>query len=321
MSDIEDAASFRSTVKDPNEIAALYFYQQLDCLFDLATRVSHDFFERPHLYVRIGTSGRTPTLAEDIAGLRTRLGSDPDYLSKVQRDTVHRSLFGSVDGIPGAGEPWAGDGDFFRLRDALLDASAAFAERVFNEGVKMLRERVRSAHRPFGKYLSGLHGASVQFSAQSLGNLAGVAHDVLRDAGVAAVFGIDKAPDPDWPYAEDANADKLVEAVSTQLRGGDYGKEAVISRERISNRQRVALRGAEALAAIVTFKSGDNDTKLSELITKCYTWRAALQSLEGGGPARSATPSGDGVAGRVSVGDAALDRVGRVLDRAVRPAE
>ncbi|MYS80508.1 hypothetical protein [Embleya scabrispora] len=97
MSDIKDAASFNRTVAMSKQVAALYFYQQLDCLVDLAYVVSYDFFARPHLHVSIDVAGRTPPLTDVIAGLRTRLGSDPDHLSKAQREAVHLPLFGPAD--------------------------------------------------------------------------------------------------------------------------------------------------------------------------------------------------------------------------------
>jgi hypothetical protein len=46
----------------------------------------------------------------------------------------------------------------------LVDAVSAFAERVFETGEEMLRERVRATHRPFKDYLTGLHGDSLVWS-------------------------------------------------------------------------------------------------------------------------------------------------------------
>ena len=54
-----------------------------------------------------------------------------------------------------------------------------------------------------------------------------------------------------------------------------------ITREGISNRQRAALRGAEALATILDFSEGGPVAEEDLLITRCYTWCAALRSLTG----------------------------------------
>lgn len=40
-------------------------------------------------------------------------------------------------------------------------------------------------------------------------------------------------------------------------------------------KQRLALRGAEAVAAVIDFNDGDPDDDLDRLIGKCYTWYAA----------------------------------------------
>ena len=50
---IHDLASFNQTTGEGHEVAGLYFYQQLDCLVDLAYKVSCDFFKRPHLYITV----------------------------------------------------------------------------------------------------------------------------------------------------------------------------------------------------------------------------------------------------------------------------
>jgi hypothetical protein len=169
------------------------------------------------------------------------------------------------------------------LRDALLDAAAAFAERVFNSGVEMLRERVRTTLRPFAQYLQGLQGDSLEWDREhALATLTeDVAYGVLRTKGVTGVFGIEKAPETGWPYTDDANGDKVVESISHQLGWAEQPAGALISRERISNLQYAALQGAEALAAIIDFRPASGDDALSDLITRCYTWRAALLSVLG----------------------------------------
>jgi hypothetical protein len=60
---IEDFASFEALTRGAHQIAGLYFFQQLDCLVDLAHQVSYDFFKRPQLYLNLGqtiSAGQAP---------------------------------------------------------------------------------------------------------------------------------------------------------------------------------------------------------------------------------------------------------------------
>ena len=234
---ITTEAEFRKAVGDPEGIAAAYFYQQLDCLVAYAHQVAVDFFRRPQLYTdltdlsapasaasRIATSAAEPsesgddggaasgssrdraegapparmTIAPLLARLRMRYGTDERVPSQEQRDEIFLPLFGaSSAGSNGAG-------DFARLRDELLSASAAFAERVFDTGEEMLRERVRTTHRPFKDYLIGLQGDSLAWSVdEELATVTGkLAYPILRNSGVAAVFGISTPPREQWPFTE-----------------------------------------------------------------------------------------------------------------------
>jgi hypothetical protein len=268
---ITDEDSFAAVTTDARQIAAAYFYMQLDCLVAYAYQVAHDFFRRPQLYTRVGRPTR-----ELLARLRAQYGNDERVPSQEQRDEIFMPLFSQSSGAPADGQ-----GDFPRLRDELVGAAAAFAERVFDTGEEMLRERVRTTHRPFKDYLTGLQGDSLVWSTDDA--LTGVtrklAYLILRNQGVSAVFGISTAPRRQWPFAEDANADKLVEEISKRVLVSTSFHLGV-TREGISNRQRVALRGAEALATILDFsEEGTNDRDLDLLITKCYTWGSALKSL------------------------------------------
>jgi hypothetical protein len=277
---IVDFASFEALTRGAHQIAGLYFFQQLDCLVDLAHQVSYDFFRRPQLYLNLGqtvSARQARPVAQVLAELHARFGYNELFPGTLQRVEIYRPVFGG--GAGGVGE----EGDFPRLRDALLDAAAAFAERVFDSGVEMLRERVRTTHRPFAQYLQGLQGDSLQWDReQALATLTeDAAYGVLRAKGVTGVFGVERAPEAAWPYTEDANGDKVVESISHQLTWAGQPAEARISRERISNLQRAALRGAEALVVIIDFGAASGNDVLNDLITRCYTWRAALLSVLG----------------------------------------
>lgn len=265
---IADEATFGKITEDARYAAAAYFYLELDSLVCCARAVAADFFARPHLYTDLGA----PPLGARLAELHTRCGSDERIPSQEQRDAIYLPLFGRA-----AHSGDGGKGDFPRLRDALISAAAAYAERVFDTGEEMLRERVRTEHRPLRDYLQGLSGDSLEWSAGQA--LAGIARDraypVLRSPGVCAVFGVSTPPGDGWPYAPDANGDKLVEEITTQLRGD----RAPLTREQFSHQQRAAVRGAEALIAVIDYTEDGSAEQLTSLITRCYTWGSALRSL------------------------------------------
>jgi hypothetical protein len=270
---ISDEASFEAVTKDPRQVAGAYFYLQMDCLVAYAYQVSLDFFRRPQLHTDVGRGTR-----ELLARLRAQYGNDERVPSQEQRDEIFQPLFGQSSGSPPGGQ-----GDFPRLRDDLVGAAAAFSERVFDTGEEMLRERVRTTHRPFKDYLLGLQGDSLIWSTDDAltGVARGLAYPILHSPGISAVFGISTPPTEQWPFMEDANADKLIEEISKRVLAST-NLQSGLTREGISNRQRTALRGAEALATILDFREEDADVRdLNLLITKCYTWGSSLKSLTG----------------------------------------
>ncbi len=283
MTTITDRKSFVATTNEPHQVAGIYFYSLLDCLVDLSCRVAEDFFDRPHMYTSVDASGGGGgSVVQELAQLHARIGNDEKFPTATQRNQIYDGVFGAGEA---SGE--ADAGDFVRLRNELINASAAFSERVYDTGVAMLLERVRSAHRPFRQYLTGLLGDSLRWSSDDvLANVTeAVAYPILRSPGVGAVFGIASAPNTDWPYAADANGDKLIEAIGRQLpRPVDVGPSGAtdvrpLTREGFSSLQRAGLRGADAIAAIIDFPDGGRDPALKTLITTCYVWGSALMAL------------------------------------------
>ena len=271
---INDLDSFKGVTGDAHRVAGLYFYMILDCLVDLSYRVSFDFFKRPHLYTNLKGSN----ISENIAKLHSRYGNHEEFLSKEQRFMLYDPIFGHR--IENAENTIDDTHSFQRLSQELLSACAAFAERVFDTGVDMLRERVRISHRPFKEYLRGLQGNSLSWSFDnSITTInEGIAYNIHRDNGVSSVFGINNPIDGNWPYKEDSNANKVVEEISKQLQLEGFSTK-VITREHFSNLQRTALRGAEGLATIIDFDENSTDKDLAVLITKGYKWGSSLSSI------------------------------------------
>jgi len=267
MRRIKDRKSFQDATTVPRTTAAMYFYKQLDPVYDVTFAVAKDLFCRPHLYTNL----KDKKIVETLAILRSRSGSDELIPSAEQRLEMYAPVFGPLDT----------DANFDKLRDDLIAAATAFAERVFDTGVQMLRERVRTSHRPLKDFLLGLTGDSIEWSARKpLDNLAeGISFTIVRTPGVGNVFGVVTAPGLSWPYAEDSNADKLLEEMASRL-----SPQAGLTRQQASNRQRLAARGAEAITAVIDYEENsanpnDDNASLDILITQCYTWGAAKKAL------------------------------------------
>lgn len=283
---IEDLDSFNAVTSDPYQVAGLYFFYKLDCLIDLAYKVSHDFYDRPELFTEV-------TNAETLAKLHARYGCDESFLNKKERYAIYSALFGKC--MPNDFSANEED-NFPNLRDALIDACAIFVETKFGDAPS-LRENVRKTHRLVKEYLTGLNGASVSWSREhALSDLTEqVSYRILRDRGVSAVFGIATPARAAWPYTFDSNADKLVEKISKQLTwpeksenaeksgempvDGKHEMHKYISREQITNLQRSAIEGAKAIATVIDVDASSTDKDVDRLITKCYTWGTALKSL------------------------------------------
>ena len=76
-----------------------------------------------------------------------------------------------------------------------------------------------------------------------------------------------------------------------------------ITREEITNLQRIALEGAKSIATTLDVDARSSDADLDRLITKCYTWSTALRNRRrhmtadaAGGAARGADKSRGAVA-------------------------
>jgi hypothetical protein len=265
---IVDRTSFLSETAAPRTTSAMYFFKQLDPFYDMACAVAKDLFDRPHLYTGLNDQNIVRTLAI----LHSRKGTDELIPSFEQRVGMYSPVFGQ----PNRSE------NFDKLRDDLIAACTAFSERVFDTGVEMLRERVRTSHRPLKDYLLALTGDSTEWSVLNpLDNIAEkISFTILRSPGVGTIFGVGTPPKSSWPYSEDSNADKLLAEISGRL-----SPKTGLNVQQASNRQRLAARGAEALTAVIDYAENsanrnDDNASLNILITQCYTWGAAKNARE-----------------------------------------
>jgi len=290
---ITDRDSFDKVTAGDNGVAALYFFQQLDCLDRLAYKVAADFFNRPQHYTAVdrGDTGGPP-LREILARFHARAGHDEFFPSNAQRDQIFLAIFGR-----GGDESAPENGDFPQLRDALLCAATKYAERAVDSGVDMLLDRVKAATRPLNELLTGTSGDSTIWSRSVLAKLAeDISYRILRSTAVAVVFGIEKAPPSSWPYALNPDGTKLVEAVCAQLADKKQPSQYPLSRQLFSDLQWTALSGAEALARVIEFRETSSNADVLQLTNTCYTWAAALSSLNSSlahHPAKHAHAPGD----------------------------
>ncbi|MGW3815312.1 hypothetical protein [Streptomyces sp. NPDC005046] len=275
---ITDEASFEALTSEPSQIAALYFYLQMDHVVCAAHRVALSSVERPQMYTRL----HEKTSAGQLARLRARYGHDEHVPNRAQRAAVFEGAFQES-----ATHAMRGTGDFSfpKERDLLLDAACKYAERVYDTGVDLLLASVRNALLPLQSYLQGLHGDTLVWSVEeTLGGITRhLAYPVLHDAGISAVFGVTTPPSENWPFIEDTNADRLLEEIDRQLPLPDQELFQHATRAVSSSRHRVALRGAEAIAAILEFPQNGPTEQLVDLTSKCYLWATALRGL---GPAQ-----------------------------------
>jgi hypothetical protein len=287
---IINVKSFERVTAHPHEIAALYYYLALDCLVDLAHKVAQDFFARPELYVDLEPTrdsdqpgkGLDKGIVGQLARLHARYGCDEYVPSQTQRDAIYAPLFGQTAEVAAAA-PLAGLGQLGKLRNDLMAASAEFTQRIWDTSEGILRAAVNTSHWQFKRWLIGLQGDSIRWSrSYPFPEITDrMAYPILRNRGVAGVFGIaSKQIDPRWPYTEDDNADKVIEKISWHFCSKEASDKPAIalSRESFGNRQRTALRGAEAIAAILDYDERDSEEQQDRLIRKCYVWATALQA-------------------------------------------
>jgi hypothetical protein len=268
---IQDRQSFDAIAGEGHEIAGLYFYCILDHLVDIAWAVSRDFsVGRFHLF-----TDNTADSAQDLLRLYTQLGSNEIFLSREHRQMIWRSLFGH-----GASDQESESHSFPQLRSSLLEAASEYVTRAEIEtGAPGLISGFRLALIPFNQFILSAQGAAVRlyrlrtFPALTEDNV----YRILRNPGVAAVYGINAAIADQWPYAFDTNANKMIAEISRQLQvTHDSGEH--YSQKWESYLETTAKRGAVAIAtAIDTGADSSSDESIVDLINKCYAWHTALK--------------------------------------------
>lgn len=271
---IRDFLSFNEATNEPRQIAGLYFFMMLDCIVDLAYAVSHDFFERPHLYTDLNSD-----VVGTLAKLKGQYGFNEFIVAKDHRQSVYSSIFGNNE------LGWMhNQGDFARYRNNFLEAVSITVERpeFIDAGFVALENRILRTHRDFKQYLTGFLGGSIRWSRdQSLATLTeDIAYLIIRDPGISSIFGVIGEVAANYPYDFDptSNGDKVLANISYQLMVHNH-TDMHITRQLASNLIRAAQTGAEALATIIDFSEEGSETNIQLLSNKSYNWYGALINL------------------------------------------
>ena len=254
-------------------LGQMYKRWVLDCIPQLGYAVSLDFSRRPELYKQV----QAPT-ASRLTDLQSQNGYAANFPNKEMRLMLMKPLFGISDGLMNA----RNESTFHTARLPILAAAAGFAENAQPTAFPMHRERIRSAIVPLRRYMEDLEGASLSQTQTRTASLFDTAASVLRDPGVATVFGISQLITPTWPLdSTDSEGAKLIEKVTTQLPDMADG---VISTDRFVRMQRIAEKGTQSIAGILDPSIETVDNALDQLTAQLYAWGSDLKLIGGARP-------------------------------------
>jgi hypothetical protein len=253
------------------QLGLMYKRWVLDCIPNLGYAVSLDFSRRPELYKQVD-----PKTAKLLTDMQSQYGYVPNFPNQDIRLTLMKPVFGISDGHQVS---TSNTSAFHNARKSVLAAAAGFAENAQPTAFPMHRERIRSASVPLRRLMEDLEGASLSQSDARIAAVFDTAAAILRDAGVAVVFGVSGEIDDDWPLTStDAEGAKLIEKITTQLPDMPNG---VISRDRFVNLQRIAEKGAVSIFGILETDTEANDDALDQLTAHLYAWGSELKLIGG----------------------------------------
>lgn len=252
------------------QLGLLYKRWVLDCISEIGHSVSVDFSYRPELYKKVGDK-----TASQITAIQGQYGYTPNFPNKDIRLMLMKPIFGGSDS-----QMNRNDGSAFQTaRMPVLAAAAGFAENAQPTAFPMHRERIRSAVVPFRRFMEDLEGDSLSQTDIRISNIFNTAVSILKDPGVAAVFGIGETIDDKWPLdSTDAEGAKLIEKITTQLSDMSYG---IISRDKFVGMQRIAEKGQQSILRILETDIESNDETLDLFSAQAFAWGSDLKLVGG----------------------------------------
>lgn len=249
------ALRLQELAKSWHPVAELYAMATLDVLIELARAVAYDAVRRVAQYREI--PDRTSGMLES---LRSRVGSEPDWPSAVQRSALYTSLLGAE----------------FCAATIAWRTSAFAAARVANgSGNPQIREAFGESSATGRAYFGTFDGRALTRSAHPLSAMFTQAAAVLKSPAVAGSFGVGAVVDGDWPLSEavSGSAGYLVESIRDELGVEDVLR--FVTRHKSMLLQRAAFRGGDALARLLAAGSTDGEA----LLQAAYLWETSLQEL------------------------------------------
>jgi hypothetical protein len=256
-------------------LGTMYKRYVLDYIIDIAHAISIDFSSRIHLYRNIDQATAT-----NLTNLQSNYGFTGNFPNKETRTILYMPIFGKL-GSDGWGNANSGS-DWQTWRLKVLAASVALAENFSSTpqiGDSSLIEGVRSPSVNFINHMLDFEGASLTQTDARIKEIFKISESILKDKGVAAVFGVNGAIDPKWPLlSRDSNAVTMVHQVTTQLPNNLWGE---INREKVRHLEEIANRGEKAIIGILDPKFETDDAALLKTNAELNAWAREL-GLVGG---------------------------------------
>jgi len=255
-----------------HQLAELYGRWALNSLVEVAYVLSHDVAVRPQNYQQL-----TAESANTLAGLRFKLGADPEWPDAFQRTLNFKVLFQVSLASP-----------------PVREAALLHVENPSDE----MRNAFRVAVTNFRAQLAPLEGQGLSLVANQTRPIFERTVALFRDPAITGAFGMPAVPGENWPL--DGNfsgrgANTIAEIVqglgAVACLGGVFRR---LSRAKSSARplvprlavslpqskflklQRAAYYGSIAISGLMASK-GDIDS--TENIEAAYQWAKALQCL------------------------------------------
>lgn len=263
------------------KLGKMYSRYILDSVIELAYEVSKDFSSRLELYQDVDNK-----LAQSMSQLQSLYGFSELFPNYEIRRKLYLPIFGNhYHGAMNSGSASqetnsqvTSQHPFSKTLRHLLVAAKAFSENAQPTGFPGLRERIRSAIRPFKNHLEDMKGIAWEETDRRLKEVFESSVNILKEEKVKGVFGILRPLEQDWPIEVSPSTEgaKLIERVSNQLSSDKVG---VITRDKFIRMQRIAQKGQESIESIFNPEIENNNDLLDTLTAKLYAWGSELGVL------------------------------------------
>jgi hypothetical protein len=246
-------------------------------IVEVGLAVAKDFVDRPSYF-----TGVSDKIAEVLANLWYRTGTDPRFPDRQKRATVFGAIFGACD--CGKADERVYSEQFQLARDAVLDAAVRYTKRTFDDGRDSLFRAFRDRLVTLREYLTTFDGSSLRTTDGQTTSIFDDCVQILKDENVARSYARRPAPNKDaWPINGEYSGDgaHIIETITEVTNPPLTG---TISRYQVTVAQRIAFDGGRTVSAAVDSSVNlDDKDKVNELIQIAFTWWTALQDARSAG--------------------------------------